>query len=72
ITELQVFVDLASILAGENDTDVDQVACFHDAVQGYASLLYKLDNKAGLSKFMELLKELWKALKNEPHLPSKL
>ncbi|VTJ74161.1 Hypothetical predicted protein [Marmota monax] len=72
ITELQVFVDLASILAGENDIDVDRVACFHDAVQGYASLLYKLDKKAGFSEFMELLKELWKALQNDPHLPSKL
>nr|XP_040124466.1 E3 ubiquitin-protein ligase RNF213 [Ictidomys tridecemlineatus] len=36
------------------------------------SLLYKLDKKAGFSEFMELLKELWKALKNDPHLPSKL
>ncbi|KAM5149392.1 E3 ubiquitin-protein ligase RNF213 [Callospermophilus lateralis] len=72
ITELKVFVDLASISAGESDIDVDRVACLHDAVQGYASLLYKLDKKAGFSEFMELLKELWKALKNDPHLPSKL
>ncbi|KAM4802730.1 E3 ubiquitin-protein ligase RNF213-like [Urocitellus parryii] len=71
-TELKVFVDLASISAGESDIDVDRVACFHDAVQGYASLLYKLDKKAGFSKFMEILRELWKALQNDPHLPSKL
>ncbi|XP_076693046.2 E3 ubiquitin-protein ligase RNF213-like [Callospermophilus lateralis] len=72
ITELKVFVDLASISAGESDIDVDRVACFHDAVQGYASLLYKLDKKAGFRKFMEILRELWKALQNDPHLPSKL
>ncbi|XP_053516781.1 E3 ubiquitin-protein ligase RNF213 [Artibeus jamaicensis] len=72
IHELKVFVDLASISAGENDIDVDRVACFHDAVQGYACLLYKLDASAGFQEFMDLLKELWKALENDPHLPRKL
>ncbi|KAK2112271.1 hypothetical protein P7K49_012018, partial [Saguinus oedipus] len=72
INELKVFVDLASISAGENDIDVDRVACFHDAVQGYASLLYKLDPRVGFSRFMKHLKELWKALDNDQHLPRKL
>ncbi|XP_037593188.1 E3 ubiquitin-protein ligase RNF213 [Cebus imitator] len=72
INELKVFVDLASISAGENDIDVDRVACFHDAVQGYASLLYKLDPRVGFNRFMKHLKELWKALDNDQHLPRKL
>ncbi|XP_072501344.1 E3 ubiquitin-protein ligase RNF213 isoform X2 [Notamacropus eugenii] len=72
INELKVFVDLASISAGENDMDVDRVACFHDAVQGYASILYKLEVWAGFREFMEQLKELWKALENDQHLPKKL
>lgn len=72
INELKVFVDLASISAGENDIDVDRVACFHDAMQGYASLLYKLDASAGFDAFMTHLEELWKALENDPHLPHKL
>ncbi|XP_045839965.1 E3 ubiquitin-protein ligase RNF213 isoform X2 [Meles meles] len=72
INELKVFVDLASISAGENDIDVDRVACFHDAVQGYASLLYKLDVSAGFEEFMIHLEELWKALENDLHLPRKL
>ncbi|XP_075850113.1 E3 ubiquitin-protein ligase RNF213 isoform X2 [Microcebus murinus] len=72
INELKVFVDLASISAGENDIDVDRVACFHDAVQGYAPLLYKLDARAGFGAFMEHLAELWKALDNDQHLPNKL
>uniref|UniRef100_A0A8C4L8F9 E3 ubiquitin-protein ligase RNF213 n=1 Tax=Equus asinus asinus TaxID=83772 RepID=A0A8C4L8F9_EQUAS len=72
VQELKVFVDLASISAGENDIDVDRVACFHDAVQGYAPLLYKLDTSAGFDEFMEQVKELWKALENDQHLPSKL
>lgn len=72
ITELKVFVDLASISAGENDIDVDRVACFHDAVQGYSPLLYKLDTSVGFDELMTHLKELWKALENDQHLPSKL
>ncbi|XP_023378779.1 E3 ubiquitin-protein ligase RNF213 [Pteropus vampyrus] len=72
INELKVFVDLASISAGENDIDVDRVACFHDAVQGYTSLLHKLDRSADFHAFTCHLRELWKALENDQHLPSKL
>lgn len=65
-------MDLASISAGENDIDVDRVACFHDAVQGYASLLYKMDERTNFSDFMNHLQELWRALDNDQHLPDKL
>ncbi|XP_028640286.1 E3 ubiquitin-protein ligase RNF213, partial [Grammomys surdaster] len=72
LSELKVFVDLASISAGENDIDVDRVACFHDAVQGYASLLYKMDANTDFNEFMNRLQELWRALDNDQHLPDKL
>ncbi|KAG2461062.1 R213A ligase, partial [Polypterus senegalus] len=72
INELKVFVDLASISAGENDLDVDRVACFHDAVLGYSSMLYDLKPDAGFNVFMESLKKLWKALESDPDLPKKL
>uniref|UniRef100_G1KRE3 RING-type E3 ubiquitin transferase n=1 Tax=Anolis carolinensis TaxID=28377 RepID=G1KRE3_ANOCA len=72
INELKVFVDLASISAGENDMDVDRVACFHDAVLGYSSLLYELDQEAGFEKFMDCLDKLWKALESDQSLPTKL
>lgn len=65
-------MDLASISAGENDIDVDRVACFHDAVQGYASLLYKMDANTDFYEFMNHLQELWRALDNDQHLPDKL
>lgn len=52
--------------------DVDRVACFHDAVQGYACLLYDLDGTAGFEVFMDQLAELWKALDNDENLPNKL
>ncbi|XP_069511290.1 E3 ubiquitin-protein ligase RNF213 isoform X2 [Ambystoma mexicanum] len=72
INELKVFVDLASISAGENDMDVDRVACFHDAVLGYSCLLYELDAESGFQELMQCLKKLWKALENDEKLPKKL
>ncbi|XP_042360235.1 E3 ubiquitin-protein ligase rnf213-alpha [Plectropomus leopardus] len=72
INELKVFVDLASISAGENDMDVDRVACFHDAVLGYSSLLYELKPDSGFHVFKEVLKKLWRALENDSKLPEKL
>ncbi|XP_070836494.1 E3 ubiquitin-protein ligase rnf213-alpha [Chaetodon trifascialis] len=72
INELKVFVDLASISAGENDMEVDRVACFHDAVLGYSSVLYELKPDSGFQHFKEVLKKLWRALENDSNLPKKL
>ncbi|XP_037333444.2 E3 ubiquitin-protein ligase rnf213-alpha isoform X2 [Pungitius pungitius] len=72
INELKVFVDLASISAGENDMDVDRVACFHDAVLGYSSMLYELKPDSGFHVFKEAVKKLWRALENDSNLPKKL
>lgn len=72
INELKVFVDLASISAGENDLDVDRVACFHDAVLGYSSMLYGLPQNADFNAFKEALAKLWKALGSDSNIPNKL
>ncbi|XP_072245329.1 E3 ubiquitin-protein ligase rnf213-alpha-like [Leuresthes tenuis] len=72
INELKVFVDLASISAGENDMDVDRVACFHDAVQGYSSMLYGLKQDSDFQRFKDSLPTLWRALENDRELPNKL
>ncbi|XP_036388951.1 E3 ubiquitin-protein ligase rnf213-alpha-like [Megalops cyprinoides] len=72
INELKVFVDLASISAGENDLDVDRVACFHDAVLGYSSMLYDLKPDADFPAFRNALMKLWKALETDNNLPKKL
>lgn len=63
---------MASISAGENDMDVDRVACFHDAVHGYSSLLYELRQESGFEDFMYSLKKLWRALETDENLPKKL
>lgn len=65
-------MDLASISAGENDLDVDRVACFHDAVLGYSSMLYDLKPDADFKDFQKMLEKLWKALDNDHNLPKKL
>ena len=67
-----MFVDLASISAGENDLDVDRVACFHDAVLGYSSMLYGLPQNADFNAFKEALTKLWKALGSDSNIPNKL
>ncbi|XP_025754625.1 E3 ubiquitin-protein ligase rnf213-alpha isoform X3 [Oreochromis niloticus] len=72
INELKVFVDLASISAGENDMDVDRVACLHDAVLGYSSMLYDLKQDSDFAKFNDSLKKLWRALDNDQNIPKKL
>nr|XP_057905202.1 E3 ubiquitin-protein ligase rnf213-alpha isoform X2 [Doryrhamphus excisus] len=72
LNELKVFVDLASISAGENDMEVDRVACFHDAVLGYSSILYELPPDSGFQAFRDVLKKLWRALDNDKNLPKKL
>ncbi|CAB1317918.1 unnamed protein product [Coregonus sp. 'balchen'] len=72
INELKVFVDLASISAGENDLDVDRVSCFHDAVLGYSSMLYGLPPDTDFHAFKEALTKLWKALGNDSNIPNKL
>lgn len=52
--------------------DVDRVACFHDAVLGYSSMLYELKPDSGFDVFQEVVKKLWKALENDVNLPKKL
>ncbi|XP_035771851.1 E3 ubiquitin-protein ligase rnf213-alpha-like [Neolamprologus brichardi] len=72
ISELKVFVDLASISAGENDMDVDRVACFHDAVLGYSPMLYDLKQDSDFEKFKDALSKLWNAFDNDRKIPEKL
>ncbi|KAM4524138.1 E3 ubiquitin-protein ligase rnf213-beta isoform 2-T2 [Odontesthes bonariensis] len=72
MSEVKVYVELASISAGENDTEIDQVACFHDAVMGYAPLLYSLTSQAGFEEFMGCAQQVWDTLSRDEKLPDKL
>ncbi|XP_053495453.1 E3 ubiquitin-protein ligase rnf213-alpha [Ictalurus furcatus] len=72
ISQLKVFVDLATISAGENAMDVDRVACFHDVVQGYSSMLYGLSADSDFYAFKRALQKLWKALESDRDITKKL
>ncbi|KAL7869101.1 hypothetical protein AOLI_G00130890 [Acnodon oligacanthus] len=72
ISQLKVFVDLATISAGENAMDVDRVACFHDAVLGYSPLLYGLSVDSDFAAFKKALQKLWQALENDSNITKKL
>ncbi|XP_076008326.1 E3 ubiquitin-protein ligase rnf213-beta isoform X2 [Genypterus blacodes] len=72
MNDVKVFVELASITAGENDTEIDQVACFHDAVQGYSPFFYSLSPRAGFIAFMTCAKQVWDAQSRDEKLPEKL
>lgn len=65
-------MDLASISAGENDTEIDRLASFHDAVSGYSPLLYSLEGTAGFGEFIARAKEVWDTLQKDVKLPEKL
>ncbi|XP_034426662.1 E3 ubiquitin-protein ligase rnf213-beta-like [Hippoglossus hippoglossus] len=72
MSDVKVYVELASISAGENDTEIDQVACFHDAVMGYAPLLFYLSPQAGFDEFMKRAQLVWDTQSRDEKLPDKL
>lgn len=70
--ELKVFVDLASIVAGEGDHEVEKVSCLHAAVTGYAPLIYDLPQYADLSMFLNKCEAVWKSLDTNGNLTKQL
>lgn len=65
-------MELASITAGENATDIDKVSCFDDAVAGYSPLLYSLPPHAGFEDFMTCAEQVFESQSRDERLPDKL
>ncbi|KAK1794252.1 hypothetical protein P4O66_011142, partial [Electrophorus voltai] len=72
LSELKVFMELASISAGENDAEIDRLASFHDAVMGYSPLLYSLSEMAGFEDFILCAQQVWDTLRRDEKLSGKL
>lgn len=72
LKELKVFVDLASISAGEGDYEIDKVNCLHSATTGYSPLIFSLDQNCDAALFLHRCEEVWKELKADSKLPKKL
>lgn len=70
--ELKVFVDLASISAGEGDMEIKKVSMLHAATTGYSPLLFDLPEDISCKEFLKRCAEVWKALDADPDLPQKL
>ncbi|XP_042653147.1 E3 ubiquitin-protein ligase rnf213-alpha-like [Tyto alba] len=71
-TEIPVFVELASISAGENDMDIDRVRVFRDAMTASAPIVLDLSPTAGFDQFSAALSFIRKAIEKDSHLPKKL
>ncbi|XP_062496366.1 E3 ubiquitin-protein ligase RNF213-like isoform X4 [Pezoporus occidentalis] len=71
-TEIPVFVELASISAGENDIDIDRVGFFRDAMAASAPIILDLSPTAGFDQFSEALSFIKDAVAKDRKLPKKL
>ncbi|KAM6394866.1 E3 ubiquitin-protein ligase rnf213-alpha-like [Rhynochetos jubatus] len=71
-TEIPVFVDLASISAGENAMDIDRVSLFRDAMTASAPIVLDLSSSAGFDQFCEALTVIREAIAKDSRLPQKL
>ncbi|XP_052062678.1 E3 ubiquitin-protein ligase rnf213-alpha-like isoform X2 [Mytilus californianus] len=72
LKELKVFVDLASISAGELPYEIAKVNCLHSATTGYAPLIFNLEKKCDTELFLKKCEEVWKELESNCNLPEKL
>ncbi|XP_052061725.1 E3 ubiquitin-protein ligase RNF213-like [Mytilus californianus] len=72
LKELQVFVDLASISAGEGDMEIAKVNCLHSATTGYAPLIFNLRQECDTEEFLNKCQDVWNDLDSNPQLPQKL
>nr|XP_009926081.1 PREDICTED: E3 ubiquitin-protein ligase RNF213-like [Haliaeetus albicilla] len=71
-TEIPVFVDLASISAGENDIDIDKVRFFRDAMAASAPIIFYLSPTSGFEQFSAALSFISEATAKDNNLPKKL
>ncbi|XP_062600315.1 E3 ubiquitin-protein ligase rnf213-alpha-like [Saccostrea cucullata] len=70
--ELKVFVDLATIAAGEGDIEVAKVKCLQSATAGYAPLIFILKKPCDSKLFLGKCKQVWKECETDKALPRKL
>ncbi|XP_074672203.1 E3 ubiquitin-protein ligase rnf213-alpha-like isoform X1 [Strix aluco] len=71
-TEIPVFVELASIFAGENDMDIDKVRFFRDAMAASAPIIFDLGPTSGFEQFFSALSFISEATAKDSNLPKKL
>ncbi|KAM4682179.1 E3 ubiquitin-protein ligase rnf213-alpha-like isoform 3-T3 [Amazona ochrocephala] len=70
--EIPVFVELASISAGEKDIDIDKLQFFRDAMTASAPIIFDLRPTSGYEQFSEALSFISEATVKDKNLPKKL
>ena len=71
LKELNVFVDLAFISAGEEPMSIQRVNCFHAAATGYAPLIFTEEVK-GWQQLLKQCKLVFANVAADRNLPQKL
>ena len=70
--EFKFFVDLASISAGESDTEVDRVMFMQAAVSAYSALIFDIKEDSSLTDLIRAAEHLFAAVKEDKHVPAKI
>ncbi|KAH3728523.1 hypothetical protein DPMN_054480 [Dreissena polymorpha] len=70
--ELNVFVDLAMMSAGDEPMNIKKVQCLHSAVLGYSPLIFDIDGNCDYMTLLDKCKVVWKELDTNPNLPKQL
>ena len=70
--EFKFFVDLASISAGESDTEVDRVMFMQAAVSAYSALIFDIKEDSSLQDLLRATQHLFAAVKEDKHVPDKI
>ena len=70
--QFKVFVELASISAGEEDIEVDRVQHMQAAVSAYQCLIFDLGAKSDFQRFSKAMSHLVRALRKDENIPTKL
>ncbi len=70
--EFKFFVDLASISAGESDTEVDRVMFMQAAVSAYSALIFDIKEDSSLTDLIRAAQHLFAAVKEDKNVPAKI
>ena len=63
--DLKVFLDLASISAGESELEIGKLTCFQVAVNGFSSLIFDVSSGSSLESIFVAIRKVFNNAKNK-------
>ncbi|XP_057290514.1 E3 ubiquitin-protein ligase rnf213-alpha-like isoform X3 [Hydractinia symbiolongicarpus] len=70
--EVKVFVEMMSIAAGENDLEVDRVACFEASCNAFSEIIFGLGEMSGFTDLYNSCKKTASGLANDGKMIEKM